>query len=221
MLMKTHPIEQNIRLAVDAVIFTVEDRQLKVLLIKMKKKPFTGKWAFPGGLIDDNEKSEAAARRILEIQTGVKQAYLEHLSVFDDIKRDPFGRVVSAAYFALIPFEGVVLETTDKYADVRWQSIFELPKLAYDHQEVAKVALERLRERIEHSNIAWSLLPERFTLTELQAVYEAILDKPLDKRNFRKKMVASGLLKASRSKSIGQHRPAQLYRFIGVKKTLT
>ena len=219
--MKSHPIKQNIRLAVDAVIFTVEDRELKVLLIKMKKKPFTGKWAFPGGLISDDEISEVAARRILETQTGVRQAYLEQLAVFDDLKRDPFGRVVSAAYFALIPSADIDLKTTEKYAGVRWQPITKLPKLAYDHQQVAKVALERLQERIEHSNIAWSLLPEKFTLTELQAIYEAISDQSIDKRNFRKKIMASGLLKATRGKSTGQHRPAQLYRFIGVRKTLS
>src|SRR3989338_7554645 len=118
--MKIHPSSQNIKVAADAAIFTVRNGQLMVLLIQMKKKPHAGKWALPGGLIGDRETAERAARRILSAQTGVADAYLEQLATFDDPKRDPLGRVVSVAYFALIPSESVILRTTEKYADVRW-----------------------------------------------------------------------------------------------------
>jgi 8-oxo-dGTP diphosphatase len=122
--------------------------------------------------------------------------------------------VVSVAHFALIPAAGVELKTTEKYADIRWQSANRPLKAAYDHEEIGRVALERLRSRIGYSNIAWSVLPEKFSLSELQAIYEAILDHPLDKRNFRKRILAAGLLKPSGRRIGDRHRPAQLYRFV-------
>jgi 8-oxo-dGTP diphosphatase len=209
-----HPSKQNIRLATDAVILTVANGELQALLIKMKKRPYGGHWAFPGGLLGDDETSLAAAQRILAAQTGVKEAYLEQLAVFDDPKRDPFGRVASVAYFALVPSEGLALRTTAKYDDVRWWPVHKLPRLAYDHKQVARAAVSRLQEQLEHSAIAWSLLPERFTLSDLQAVHESVLGEPIDKRNFRKKVLAGGLLQPLRQKRAdGAHRPAQLYRF--------
>ena len=210
----THPSRQDIRIAADAVIFTVKDGRLQVLLIRMKKKPYEGRWTLPGGLLDEDETTEAAARRVLSTQTGVKDAYLEQLATFDAPKRDPFGRVVSVAYFALLAGEGVELRTTEKYAGVKWQDVAAAPKLAYDHDVILKTAIDRLRAKLEYTNVVWSLLPEAFTLSELQGVYEAILGRDLDKRNFRKKILALGLLKSTgKKRAEGAHRPAELYRF--------
>ncbi|MEY4744639.1 MAG: hypothetical protein RL272_584 [Candidatus Parcubacteria bacterium] len=212
--MPRHPSSQDIKLAVDAAIFTVQDGVFKTLLIQMKKKPYEGQWAFPGGLLEDDEVCGGAARRILASATGVKDAYLEQLGTFDEPGRDPFGRVVSVAYFALMPGEGVELRTTDKYADVRWWPVAKLPTLAYDHRDIARAAAGRIRSKLEYTNVVWSLLPKTFTLAALQDVYEAILGAPLDKRNFRKKFLASGLLESTgRSEKGAAHRPAELFRF--------
>lgn len=206
--------KQRIWVAVDAIIFTVRNNKLHALLIQMKKHPYEGRWAFPGGLIGELETTEEAARRILKTQTGVEDVYLEQLATFDGPKRDPFGRVISVAYLALVPSEHVVLKTTDRYEDVAWRPVDELPELAYDHSRMASDAIRRLRAKLEYTNVAWSLLPEVFSLTELQNIYEAILDRPLDKRNFRKKMLSLRLLAASGKKRKGSaHRPAELYRF--------
>ncbi len=211
--MRRHPSRQSIKVAADAAIFTVLDGQLQALLIQMKKRPFTGRWAFPGGLLADDESSETAVCRILSEQTGMNRCYLKQLAAFDDLERDPLGRVVSLAYFALIPAAGLELTTTDKYADVRWWPVSRLPELAYDHKAVAGAALDRLRAELSRSNIAWSVLPPAFTLADLQRVYEAILGRKLDKRNFRKKLLGLGLVKTLGKKAGGAHRPAALYRF--------
>jgi 8-oxo-dGTP diphosphatase len=209
-----HPSSQNIKVAVDAAIFTVEDGVCKTLLIQMRKAPFEGRWAFPGGLIEDGETCLAAARRILGSATGVKDCYLEQLATFDAPDRDPLGRVVSVAHFALMPSAGVALRTTEKYADVRWWPVAKLPPLAYDHRAVAEVALGRIRAKLEYTNVVWSLLPKEFTLAELQAVDEAILGRRLDKRNFRKKVLASKLLVSTgKHRAGGAHRPAELFAF--------
>lgn len=217
--MPRHPSPQDIKVAVDAAIFTVREGRLHVLLIQMRKKPFVGRWAMPGGLLDDKETSERAARRILGVQTGVTDVFLEQLATFDEPGRDPFGRVVSVAYFALVPHAGVRLRTSEKYADVRFWPVDALPKLAYDHGPMLEYALGRVRAKLQYANVAWSLLPESFTLSDLQATYEAILGRALDKRNFRKKILALDLLadtgKADRG---GAHRPAALYRFRSKKK---
>jgi len=212
--MPKHPSQQDIKLAVDAAIFTVKDGEFMTLLIQMKKAPFEGQWAFPGGLLEDDETCETAARRILASATGVKDAYLEQLATFDDPVRDPFGRVVTVASFALMPSEKVELRTTEKYADVRWWPVTKLPALAYDHRNIAKVATVRIRAKLAYTNVVWSLLPKTFTLAALQDVYEAILGQTLDKRNFRKKALASGILEATGSRETGAaHRPAELFRF--------
>jgi 8-oxo-dGTP diphosphatase len=209
-----HPSGQDIKVAVDAAIFTVREGKLCALAIKMKKDPYAGRWALPGGLLGDDETAEAAARRILAAQTGVTDVYLEQLRTFDAPARDPFGRVVSVASFALMPSDDVELRTTNKYAEVRWMPVAEMKRLAYDHDAVLAAALERVRARLGYTNIAWGLLPERFTLSRLQEVYESILGRPLDKRNFRKKILSLDLLAATGKKEAGgAHRPAALYRF--------
>lgn len=209
------PIAQNIKVAVDNCIFTVTGRRLQVLLIRMRKKPFEGMWALPGGLIDEGESLKDAASRILKEQTGVEDPYLEQLYTFDDRMRDPQGRVVSVAYYSLVPAVGLALGTSPKYDAVRLWDVDERPRgLAYDHEAIIGYAQARLRAKVQYTNVMWSLLPPAFTLGELQAAYEAVLGRALDKRNFRKKILSLGLLRESGRKSTGvRHRPAMLYQF--------
>ena len=209
-----HPSEQNIKLAVDNCIFTVKNGELCVLLIQMRKKPFTDIWALPGGLVGEREELDTAAKRILREETNVQNIYLEQLYTFGNLTRDPFGRVISVAYLALIPSEKIILKTLPKYADVRWWKFSELPRLAYDHNKIATYAKQRLEWKLEYTNAAWSLLPEHFTLTDLQKVYESVLGRKLDKRNFRKKILVLGLLEEAGGKiARGAYRQATSYRF--------
>jgi 8-oxo-dGTP diphosphatase len=196
------------------VIFTIQKEQLKVLLIKMKKFPFADKWAVPGGLVKINESVDDAAKRHLSKKTGVKNVYLEQLYTFGGVKRDPFGRVVSVAYFALIPEAGKKLKTTKEYGDVKWFSTDKLPEMAYDHKEIVNCAVSRLKSKIGYANIVCSLLPEEFTLGELQRVYQIILGRELDKRNFRRKILSLSIIKRIwKKKRGGASRPAELYAF--------
>ena len=208
--------EQHLKVAVDNCIFTVLEDRLHLLLIQMRKAPFSGLWALPGGLIQQDEGLDEAAARILYEETGVADVYLEQLYTFGNPRRDPFGRVISVAYFALIHASGVALRTMPQYADVRWWPYTALPtQLAYDHHEVVCYARQRLEWKLGYSNVIWSLLPRKFALTELQKAYEAVLGRPLDKRNFRKKILSLGLIEAVGEKAMrGAHRPAMLYRFI-------
>ena len=210
----THPTAQQVKVAVDNCIFTVLEDRLHLLLIQMTKAPYTEMWALPGGLIQDDESLDAAAVRILYEETGVAEVYLEQLYTFGRPDRDPAGRVVSIAYFALIHAAGIALRTQPKYADVRWWPWATLPPLAYDHDAVAAYARQRLEWKLAYTNVVWSLLPRRFALTELQKVYEAVLGRKLDKRNFRKKILALGLVEPVGETAMrGAHRPAMLYRF--------
>ena len=212
---KKHPAKQSIKVAVDNCIFTVIAGELHVLLIQMKKKPYDGVWALPGGLVYDRESIDHAAVRILQEETGVGNVFLEQLYTFGAEGRDPFGRVVSVAYLALIPVGGVKLRTIARYADVRWWPIRRVPKLAYDHNDIARYAKRRLAWKVEYTNAAWSLLPPKFTLTELQTVYEVVLGRAIDKRNFRKKILVLNLIASVGEKvAHGAHRPAMLYRFL-------
>ncbi len=208
-------VMNNVRVAVDNCIFAVRDGRLEVLLIQMKKEPFDFAWALPGGLIEAGETLDGAAARILEQQTGVRDVYLEQLYTFDDRSRDPDGRVISVAYVSLIPWEGRDLKTTDKYRAVQFWDCDRVPsKLAYDHREILDYARNRLAAKIQYTNCVWSLLPERFTLSELQNAYETVLNRNLDKRNFRKKVLSLHLVKPCGEKSSGgRHRPAMLYSF--------
>jgi 8-oxo-dGTP diphosphatase len=205
-------------IATDVVIFTIFENNLKVLLIKMKKNPFSGMWAAPGGLVKSDESIDKAAVRILMEKSGVKNVYLEQLYTFGEVERDPFGRVVSVAYYALIPSDGITLKTTEEYGEIKWFDMENLPKLAYDHEDILKTALQRLRSKLEYTNIVYSLLPSEFTLTELQKTYEIILDRKIDKRNFRKKVIGLKLVENIGKKMVGKaNRPAQLYKFIQKK----
>ncbi len=213
-MIKHHVSAQNIKVAVDAAIITIKQSELCVLLIQMKKSPFEGMWALPGGLLEEDETTQGAATRILKTQTGVEDVFLEQLATFDDVDRDPAGRVVSVAYYALLPDLDVELKTTQKYTDVRWWPIKKLPTLAYDHKTLVKEAIDRVAAKIQYTNIVWSLLPKEFTLTQLQQVYEIILGKTLDKRNFRKRIEDLELIKPTGTTRTGMaHRPAALYQF--------
>jgi 8-oxo-dGTP diphosphatase len=206
--MLAHP-----RVAVDAVLFTIAEGELQTLLVKIKKGPFTGRWAFPGGLVQVGEALEEAARRELYEKTGVRDLYLEQLYTFGDARRDPTAHTVSVAYFALVPYFDHALHSGEKYADVGWFPVRSLPALAYDHNAIAASALQRLQAKLSYTNIVYSLLPSEFTLAELQDIYEVILGKKLDRRNFRRKILTLGLLKPLQKTRRGAHRPAMLYAF--------
>lgn len=201
------------RIAVDIVIFTVQSSVLKVLLVKRKIEPYKGQFAIPGGFVLDNESLDAAALRELEEETGVRDVYLEQLYTFGEPKRDPRGRVVSVAYFALISPDRPLRAGTDA-SEADWWSMNDLPSLAFDHGAILEYALERLRNKLEYTTVGFQLLPEKFTLGELQAVYEAILDKRLDKRNFRRKIAQLKILKPLKEFQRGGQRPAQLFKFV-------
>lgn len=199
---------------VDVVMMSVRQGDLQVLLIKRRSWPFEGMWAIPGGFVNMNESLETAAKRELREETGVEDVYLEQLYTFGDPGRDPRTRVITVVYFALLDSERLQVRATDDAMDVSWFPVYQLPALAFDHAKILQYALERLRGKLEYTTIAFSLLPEQFTLRELQRVYEIILHRRLDKRNFRKKVLSTGILEDTGAKKMeGTHRPARLYRF--------
>jgi 8-oxo-dGTP diphosphatase len=172
-------------------------------------------WALPGGFIRMGETLEEAAARRLDEETSVDNIYLKQLSAFGTPNRDPRARVITVAYYALVSSEKLQLEAQANAEDIGWYGISDLPQLAFDHQTILMEAHARLKQELQNSSVAFQLLPEKFTLTELQRVYELILEKPLDKRNFRKKILSSELLKdTGETKMEGYHRPAQLYAFL-------
>ncbi len=183
-------------------------------MVEVKEGPFAGEWAFPGGLVGAEESLDQAAAREVHERTGVKDSYLEQLYTFGKPERDPATRVVSVSYLALVPYQEVRLNPASKYANIAWFPANRLPRLAYDHDQVGRLALQRIRSKLQYTNIVYSLLPSEFTLGELQEVYETILHRSLDRRNFRKKILALGLLKQLRKKRRGTHRPAALYAFM-------
>jgi len=203
-------------ITVDIVIFTIKNDALKVLLVKRKLAPYKDQWALPGGFVREKEALDHAARRELEEETGVKDVYLEQLYTFGKPQRDPRGRIVTVAYFALVSSNKIIkpIAKTDVY-EADWHSMYDLPKkLAFDHADILAYALKRLRYKLEYTTVGFQLLPRKFTLTELQNVYEIIMHKKLDKRNFRKKIASLNVLKAlNETKMEGAHRPAQLYTF--------
>jgi 8-oxo-dGTP diphosphatase len=204
------------RVTVDLVIFTIHTNQLKVLLVKRAIEPFAGALALPGGFVHENESLEAAAMRELQEETGVKEVYLEQLYSFGDPGRDPRGRVVTVSYYALVSPDRSLSAGTDA-ADARWWPLAQLPALAFDHRRILDYALERLRNKLEYSTVGFQLLPEKFTLTELQRVYEVILNKKLDKRNFRRKIELLKILKPLSEWHRGGRKPARLYRFAAAR----
>jgi 8-oxo-dGTP diphosphatase len=203
---------------VDIILFTVSDNDLKVLLVKRRLPPFKGMWAIPGGFVRKGETLEAAALRELREETNISDIYLEQLYSFGDPGRDPRMWVITIAYFALVSADKMELRADTDAEEAAWHSIYALPELAFDHKEILHYALERLRNKLEYTNVGFQLLPKKFTLTELQRLHEIILNRPLDKRNFRKKILSQGILKElDETKMEGVHRPARLYKFIEKK----
>jgi len=208
----------SIRVTVATVIFTIRDRALHVLLVKRGVPPFQDEWAIPGGFTKENESLDESALRELREETGVKDVYLEQLYSFGDLRRDPRGRVVTVAYFALISQDRATLEPGTDAVEAQWYPMNDLPQLAFDHGDILSYALVRLRNKLEYTTVGFQLLPSRFTLPELQLVYEAILGRNLDKRNFRRKIESLGILRPLNAWSKeSQRRPARLYNFAAAK----
>lgn len=198
---------------VDVLIFTIREDQLQVALIRRGVPPFEGMWAIPGGFVRMEEALEDAARREIEEETGVTGMFLEQLGTYGEPNRDPRGRVITVTYYALLPGEQLALRADTDAADASWYPVHEVPPLAFDHARILSDALERLKHKLENSNVVYALLPPRFRLSELQRVYEIILGQELDKRNFRKKILSLGLIEATDKYASGAHRPAQLFRW--------
>ncbi|HEU5321252.1 MAG TPA: NUDIX domain-containing protein [Methylomirabilota bacterium] len=203
----------SLAVTVDVVIFAIRDRALHVLLVRRASPPFAGRHAIPGGFVHEDESLEAAARRELAEETGVHDVYLEQLYTFGDPGRDPRGRVVTVAYFALGAAGAPPLRAGTDAAEAGWFPVAALPPLAFDHDRIVAYARERLRNKLEYTTVGFQLLPETFTLGELQAVYEAVLGRRLDKRNFRRKLGLLRVLTPVRGRRRTGRKPARLYRF--------
>ena len=198
---------------VDVVVFTIRDRKLKLLLVRRGGEPYRGKWALPGGFIQMDEGLDAAARRELQEETGVSGVFLEQLYTFGEPKRDPRERVITVAYYALIPSDKLQLRAASDAEAVGWFAMDELPKLAFDHAEIVSAAHQRLVAKLDYSTIAFAFMPKRFTLSELQEVYEIIRQEEVDKRNFRKWILSLNQIEeTAEERRGGIHRPAKLFR---------
>ena len=198
---------------VDIVVFTIENDELKVLLIQRGLEPFEGQWALPGGFVGISESLSDAAKRELKEETGVSAAYLEQLYTFGRPDRDPRERVISVAYYALIPPVRLTLTASTDAREAKLFTNNALPTLAFDHARILELAQQRVKERLNDSVIALQLLPNTFTMFELRRVYELFLGEELDKRNFRKKIITLDQIEETgeKRKSV-RHRPARLYR---------
>jgi 8-oxo-dGTP diphosphatase len=208
------------RVAVDAVVFGArpitegEGRGLEVLLIQRGIEPFRGSWALPGGLVLPDEDLEAAVRRELQEEAGIEPSWLEQLYTFGEPLRDPRDRVITIAWLGLVQPERYPPSAATDASDARWWPMAQLPELAFDHARILQVARTRLEGKVRYQPIGFDLLPPEFTLSELQALYETILQRPLDKRNFRRKIAKTGLLIDTGTKRTGgAHRAPSLFRF--------
>ncbi len=200
-------------LTVDCAVFGFDGDGLQILLIRRGLEPFLGSWALPGGFVHMDEDLDEAARRELMEETNLRNVFLEQLFTFGTPGRDPRGRVVSVTYYALVrPDQHPATGDTDA-AVAAWYAVDQLPPLAFDHAEILETALARLRGKIRYQPIGFELLPKKFTLTQLQGLYEAILGRSIDKRNFRKKLLAFDFVVPTEEYTAGAHRPARLHRF--------
>ncbi len=201
-------------LTVDCVVFGLDEEDLKVLLIQRDLEPFAGRWALPGGFVHVGESPEVAARRELVEETGVGNVYLEQLYTFGEPDRDPREHIVTVAHYALVRLSDHKVQAATDARNAAWFSLHDLPSLAFDHDDILLMAQERLRGKIRYRPIGFELLPGKFTLRQLQHLYETILDRPLDKRNFRKKMLGMDILvELDEIETDVAHRAARLYRF--------
>ena len=201
-------------LTVDCVIFGLDDQDLTVMLIQRDLEPFQGSWALPGGFVQIGESLDEAAARELREETGMTSVFLEQLYTFGQVDRDPRERVVSVAYYALANRGAHDIEAATDARNAAWFSIDEVPSLAFDHDEILQCARQRLKGKVRYQPIGFELLPTKFTITQLQRMYEIILEKRLDKRNFRKKILGMDLLvELDEIQTDVAHRAARLYRF--------
>jgi len=199
----------------DVAVFTLRDQQLQLLLIRRAEEPYKGHWALPGGFLEIDEDLDSCAKRELKEETGVDDLYLEQLYTFGRPDRDPRERVISVTYYALVPADKLNLSAGSDATEASWFPLQALPRLAFDHEEIILLARERLAAKTHYSTIAFQLMPETFTLSELQVVYEILRNEKLDKRNFRKWVLSLGQLEETGGKRRnGNHRPAKIYRLI-------
>ncbi len=205
---------QLIAVTTDCVIFGFDGTKLKLLLIEREKKPFKHNWALPGGYVFIKETAEECAKRILAEKAGIKNVFIEQLYTYTDVKRDPRERTISIAYYTLVNQYQYELIAGRDTLKAEWFELSQLPRLAFDHREIVKTAIERIKGKVSYQPIGFELLDEKFTLTQLQTLYEAILNTPIDKRNFRKKILGMGLLKAldEKEKNVA-HKAARFYSF--------
>lgn len=200
--------------AVDTIVFSIAEDELVTLLIQIGSGPYKDKWALPGGLVQLGENTENAAIRVLRNKTNVVQGHLEQLYTFGDVNRDIRGQIISIAYLLLVDnTKQFAIKTTDFYFTIKWAPVKDLPLMAFDHEEMIRLAYNRLKSKAVYSNIVCSLLPKKFTLSALQHIYEIIWNRKVDKRNFRKKIIVSGLLTPCKQEKKGAFRPARLYKF--------
>jgi 8-oxo-dGTP diphosphatase len=201
-------------LTVDCVVFGFDEGDLKVLLIQRDLEPFAGKWALPGGFVDLKETLEEAARRELREETGLTDIFLEQLYTFGEVNRDPRERVVSVAYYALVKLTDHKVKAASDARNAAWFSVNDIPSLSFDHDQILAMALKRLQGKLRYEPIGFELLPPKFTLSQLQHLYEVCLEQAVDKRNFRKKILAMGfLVELDEIETDVAHRAARLYRF--------
>ena len=201
-------------ITVDCVVFGLDQSQeLRLLLIQRKYAPFQGSWALPGGFVQTNEPLEQAARRELEEETGIKEVFMEQLYTFGQQGRDPRGHVISVAYFALINLDEHPPQADTDASDAQWFQLSDLPDLAFDHAQIIDMAYKRLEAKVRYQPIGFELLPEKFTLSALQHLYETILGRPLNRRNFRSKILKMNILEQLERQKDVPHRPAYLYKF--------
>jgi 8-oxo-dGTP diphosphatase len=201
-------------LAVDAVVFGLDEEDLKVLLIRRDLEPFRGRWALPGGFVRVDETIDEAVRRELGEETGLEKVYLEQLYTFGELARDPRERVVSVAYYALVKLTEHQVRAATDAREAAWFAVWDLPALAFDHPRIVDTALRRLKGKVRYQPLGFELLPPKFTLTQLQRLYEKILERTLDKRNFRRHILSMGLLvELDEVEQDVAHRAARLYRF--------
>lgn len=201
-------------LSVDCVVFRLDEDDLKVLLIKRNLQPFAGTWATPGGFVQIDKTIEEAVARELQEETGLHKVFLEQLYTFGAIDRDPRERVVTVAYYALVNILDHAVQAATDARDAAWFPVSDTPTLAFDHEEILRVALERLKGKVRYQPIGFELLPQMFTLSQMQHLYETILEQPLDKRNFRKKVLSFGFVEETGDiQTDVAHRAAKRYRF--------
>ncbi len=199
---------------VDSVVFGLDNSELKILLIRRKLDPFKGAWALPGGFVQMDENLDDAAKRELVEETGVEKLYLEQLAAFGKPERDPRERVITVAYFAIVNlFEHRVKADSDA-EEADWFPVEDTPELAFDHKRILALALKRLQGKIRYQPLVFEFLPEKFTLSQVQKLYETVLCRPLDKRNFRKKIQGTGLvIPLDEYEMDVSHRAARFYQF--------